>query len=39
MHRLISFSLSMALFKLVQYIKGKSSRKLFQKFELLRRKY
>ena len=36
---LISMSPSMALSKLVQYIKGKSSRKLFQAFEHLRKKY
>ncbi|WP_341808339.1 IS200/IS605 family transposase [Wolbachia endosymbiont (group E) of Neria commutata] len=38
-HMLISMSRSMALSKLVQYIKGKSSRKLFQEFELLRKRY
>ena len=38
-HMLISMPPSMALSKLVQYIKGKSSRKLFQEFELLRKRY
>ncbi|MDD9331848.1 MAG: transposase [Wolbachia sp.] len=32
-------SLSMVLPKLVQYIKGKSSYKLFQEFEHLRKRY
>ncbi|MDD9331305.1 MAG: IS200/IS605 family transposase [Wolbachia sp.] len=34
-HMLISMSPSMELSKLVQYIKGKSSHKLFQEFEHL----
>lgn len=38
-HMLISMPPSMSLSKLVQYIKGKSSRKLFQEFELLRKRY
>ncbi|MDD9331482.1 MAG: transposase [Wolbachia sp.] len=35
---LISMSLSMALSKLVQYISGKSSHRLFQEFEHLRKR-
>ncbi|MDD9331953.1 MAG: transposase [Wolbachia sp.] len=35
---LISISTSMMLTKLVQYIKGKSSHKLFQEFEHLRKR-
>ncbi|MDD9331432.1 MAG: IS200/IS605 family transposase [Wolbachia sp.] len=38
-HILISMSTSMALSKLVRYIKGKSSHKLFQEFEHLRKRY
>ncbi|MDD9336427.1 MAG: transposase, partial [Wolbachia sp.] len=38
-HMLISMSPSMELSKLVQYIKGKSSHKLFQEFEYLRKRY
>nr|WP_250295940.1 IS200/IS605 family transposase [Wolbachia endosymbiont of Oedothorax gibbosus] len=38
-HMLISMSPSIALSKLVQYIKGSSSRKLFQEFEQLRKRY
>ncbi|MDD9331926.1 MAG: transposase, partial [Wolbachia sp.] len=38
-HMLISMSTSMALSKFVQYIKGKSSHKLFQEFEYLRKRY
>ncbi|MDD9332043.1 MAG: transposase, partial [Wolbachia sp.] len=36
---LISMSPSMALSKSVQYIKGKSSHKLFQEFKQLRKRY
>ncbi|MDD9332041.1 MAG: transposase, partial [Wolbachia sp.] len=38
-HMLISMSTSIELSKLVQYIKEKSSHKLFQKFEHLRKRY
>ncbi|MDD9331464.1 MAG: transposase [Wolbachia sp.] len=38
-HTLISMSPSMELSKFVQYIKGKSSHKLFQKFEHLKKRY
>lgn len=36
---LVSMPPSIALSKLVQYIKGKSSRKLFQEFQQLRKRY
>ncbi|MDD9331796.1 MAG: IS200/IS605 family transposase [Wolbachia sp.] len=38
-HMLVSMSPSMALSKLVQYINGKSSHKLFRKFKYLRKRY
>ncbi|MDD9331153.1 MAG: IS200/IS605 family transposase [Wolbachia sp.] len=38
-HMLISMSPSVVLYKLVQYIKGNSSHKLFQEFEHLRKRY
>ncbi|MDD9331867.1 MAG: transposase [Wolbachia sp.] len=38
-HMLISMSTSMELSKSVQYINGKSSHKLFQEFEHLRKRY
>ncbi|MDD9331263.1 MAG: IS200/IS605 family transposase [Wolbachia sp.] len=38
-HMLISMSPGMVLSKLVQYIKGKSSHKLFQEFKHLRKGY
>ena len=38
-HLLISVPPSVAVSKIVQYIKGKSSRKLLQEFELLRKRY
>ena len=38
-HLLISVPLSVSVSKLVQYIKGKSSRKLLQEFDCLRKKY
>ncbi|MDD9331503.1 MAG: IS200/IS605 family transposase [Wolbachia sp.] len=38
-HMLISISPSMELYKLVQYIKGKSSHKLFKEFKYLRKRY
>lgn len=38
-HLLISVPPSIAVSKIVQYIKGKSSRKLLQEFELLRKRY
>lgn len=38
-HLLISISPSVPVSKIVQYIKGKSSRKLFQEFEPLRKRY
>ncbi|MDD9336440.1 MAG: transposase [Wolbachia sp.] len=37
-HILISMSTSMGLSKVVQYIKGKSSHKLFREFEHLRKR-
>ncbi|GHM58977.1 MAG: IS200/IS605 family transposase [Candidatus Mesenet longicola] len=39
LHMLISMPPSIALSKLIQYIKGKSSRKLFQEFEQLKKRY
>ena len=39
MHLLISVSPSISLAKIIQYIKGKSSRKLLQEFEHLRKRY
>ena len=38
-HLLISVPPSISLSKAVQYIKGKSSRKLLQEFEVLQKKY
>ena len=38
-HMLISVPPSTALSKIVQYIKGKSSRRLLQEFEILRKRY
>lgn len=38
-HLLISVPPSVSLSKVIQYIKGKSSRKLLQEFELLRKRY
>ena len=38
-HLLISVPPSISLSKVVQYIKGKSSRKLLQEFEVLQKKY
>ena len=39
MHLLLSVPPSLSLAKVVQYIKGKSSRKLFQEFKHLRKRY
>ena len=39
MHLLLSIPPSISVSKAVQYIKGKSSRKLLQEFELLRKRY
>lgn len=39
MHLLISVPPSISLAKIIQYIKGKSSRKLLQEFEHLRKRY
>jgi putative transposase len=38
-HLLISVPPSISLSKAIQYIKGKSSRKLLQEFEMLQKKY
>ena len=38
-HLLLSIPPSLSLSKVVQYIKGKSSRKMLQEFEVLRKKY
>jgi hypothetical protein len=38
-HLLISVPLNQAFSKIVQYIKGKSSRKLMQEFEMLKKRY
>lgn len=38
-HLLISVPPSLTLSKLVQYIKGRSSRKILQEFEILRKRY
>jgi putative transposase len=38
-HLLLSIPPSISVSKAVQYIKGKSSRKLLQEFEVLRKKY
>lgn len=38
-HLLLSLPPSLALSKVVQHIKGKSSRKLLQEFEILRKRY
>ena len=38
-HLLLSIPPSISVSKAVQYIKGKSSRKLLQEFELLRKRY
>ncbi len=39
MHLLISVPPSISIAKIIQYIKGKSSRKLLQEFEQLRKRY
>ena len=39
MHLLISVSPSLPVSKIIQYIKGKSSRKMLQEFEHLRKRY
>ena len=39
MHILISVPPRIAISKIIQYIKGKSSRKLLQEFEILRKRY
>ena len=39
LHLLLSVPPNLPLSKVVQYIKGKSSRKLLQEFDLLRKKY
>ena len=38
-HLLLSIPPSMSVSKVLQYIKGKSGRKLLQEFELLRKRY
>ena len=38
-HLLMSIPPSISLSKMIQYIKGKSSRKLLQEFEILRKRY
>jgi len=39
MHLLLSIPPSVSISKVLQYIKGKSSRKLLQEFEVLRKRY